>query len=168
MPKDFNALCRSVAQSVGFDLDPEAAIVNYYPLNATMGGHIDDAEHDLDKPIVSFSLGRSALFLLGGKTKLTKPKPFLLSSGDAVVMAGESRTWYHGVPCILSDKVERFLTSRDGTEELATKKWASDPNFTDVISYLQSNRVNMNSRQVRQKGTDEVWIDKKGTGCVKV
>lgn len=166
MPEEFQTLCRSVANCIGQDFIPEAAIINYYPLNSTMGGHIDDAEHDLEKPIVSFSLGRSGIFILGGKTKLEKTTSFLLRSGDAVVMSGESRVCYHGVPCILSDEVEKHLT-HDGTQELSMENWKDCPQFSDVIDYLSKNRVNMNSRQVRIQEQD-VWIEKNGTGCIKV
>ena len=34
-----------------------------------MGGHRDDLEVALDKPIVSWSMGRPAVFLLGGLNK---------------------------------------------------------------------------------------------------
>ncbi len=34
------------------------------------------------------SLGRSAIFLIGGRTKFIKPVPILLRSGDIMVMSG--------------------------------------------------------------------------------
>jgi alkylated DNA repair protein alkB family protein 1 len=63
---------------------------------------VDDAEHDLSKPIVSISLGCPAVFLLGGETRDTPPTAVLLRSGDAVVLAGESRRWYHGLPRVFT------------------------------------------------------------------
>ena len=41
------------------------------------------------------------MFLIGGPTKQTSPLPLLLNSGDIVVMSGESRLAYHGVPRVL-------------------------------------------------------------------
>ena len=60
------------------------------------------------------SFGQSGIFLIGGKTKQVKPVPILLQSGDVVIMSGESRLAYHGVPRILTspDKhVPRTLSS---------------------------------------------------------
>ena len=45
---------------------PDAALVNYYSAGDTLGGHCDDVERDMSKPIVSISLGCRAVFLLGG------------------------------------------------------------------------------------------------------
>ena len=100
-PADFAQFCRKLARVVGDDLQPEAAIVNYYPVGTTMGGHIDDAEHDMSRPIVSISIGCSAIFLLGGRDKSIRPTPLLLRSGDVVIMSGESRYAYHGVAYVI-------------------------------------------------------------------
>jgi alkylated DNA repair protein alkB family protein 1 len=34
-----------------------------------MGGHLDDGEPDQEHPILSFSLGLSCIFLIGGESK---------------------------------------------------------------------------------------------------
>ena len=47
-----------------------------------MTGHLDDAEIDQSSPIYSFSIGLSCIFLIGGKTKETKPVAVRLNSGD--------------------------------------------------------------------------------------
>ena len=39
------------------DFRAEAAIVNYYPMDATLSGHTDHSEHNLDAPLLSISLG---------------------------------------------------------------------------------------------------------------
>ena len=54
--------CRGCAS-----LQPDAALINYYSAGETLGGHRDDVEADLSKPIVSLSIGCDAIFLLGGK-----------------------------------------------------------------------------------------------------
>eukprot|EP01039_Chlorochromonas_danica_P007562 gene7562-8362_t len=169
-PIELTEICRFIAQEVHADLIPEAAIVNYYPLGSCMGGHLDDAEHTLNHPIVSLSIGCASVFLMGGRTKDIHPNALLLRSGDAVVMSGESRHCYHGVPVILSEAVEERLTGEttrihsyydrhhDGIEEMDKI----------VLSYLRSHRINMNVRQVRVDVTDEAsWVDKAGTGYVK-
>lgn len=167
-PEDFATLCKTVAHLVNTDFIPEAAIINFYPLGTSMGGHLDDAEHNLNTPIVSFSIGSSSLFLMGGKSKLIEPKSVLLRSGDAVVMSGESRLCYHGVPFILSQSIEDHLCSvenYDWRENLFKENDGSEAT-TQVIKYLMESRVNMNSRQVKKD--DEVeWLDKNGTPCIK-
>ena len=46
-----------------------ACIVNYYTTKSVMGGHRDDVEEAVDKPVVSISLGqRPAVFIVGGST----------------------------------------------------------------------------------------------------
>ena len=61
---------------------PESAIINYYGEKDSMTGHLDDAEIDQSSPIYSFSIGLSCIFLIGGKTKETKPVAVRLNSGD--------------------------------------------------------------------------------------
>ena len=50
------------------------AIVNFYSKDRLMGGHVDDAEYEMSKPIVSLSIGSKSIFLLGGETKDIEPK----------------------------------------------------------------------------------------------
>lgn len=68
-----------------------------------MGGHVDSAEHTHDSPVVSLSLGRSAIFLLGGATGEERPCSMLLHSGTAVMFGGPSRLRFHGVSRVLGD-----------------------------------------------------------------
>ena len=39
--------------------------------------------------------------MIGGKSKEVRPTPILLQSGDVVIMSGEARLAYHGVPRVL-------------------------------------------------------------------
>jgi len=43
----------------------KAAIVNFYPDGAVMGGHVDDAEWTAEPPVFSLSIGCPCVFLLG-------------------------------------------------------------------------------------------------------
>jgi alkylated DNA repair protein alkB homolog 1 len=168
-PPELTDVCRYVAQQVDTDLIPEAAIVNYYPLGSCMGGHLDDAEHTMSHPIVSLSIGRTALFLIGGRTKDIQPTPILLRSGDSVVMSGEARYCYHGIPGILSEEVEEKITGELSRlhSYMDEHKDSFDENKYTVCNYLRSNRINMNVRQVRTDVSTDSWIDKSGTGYVK-
>ena len=112
-------LCEYLAGLVGEKMEAEAAIVNFYPIGTYMSGHIDDAEHAMDEPIVSISLGCPAIFLIGGKNKNEKPTPILIRSGDVIVMSKDSRYAYHGIPGVVSHNfhhdIEHHQCKRHGT-----------------------------------------------------
>jgi alkylated DNA repair protein alkB family protein 1 len=157
-------MCQLAATKIDYEFVPEASIVNFYPLNSSMGGHLDDAEHDLTKPIVSISLGRSSIFLMGGRQKTADPIPILARSGDIVIMSGESRYCYHGVPCIISRELEKELCSEvlPNFDECVE---SPDEDTRHVLRYLQDHRINLNVRQVKIE--NEIWVEKTGTGHVK-
>lgn len=112
-PPNLAHLCKHLASLVGESMHAEAAIVNFYPTGTYMSGHLDDAEHVMNEPIVSISLGTPAIFLLGGKTKNDIPTAILIRSGDVIIMAKDSRYSYHGVPAILPHNFEKILASQD-------------------------------------------------------
>jgi alkylated DNA repair protein alkB family protein 1 len=70
------------ADAARFSYTTSAAIVNYYNTKSVMGGHKDDLEPALDKPLITFSMGRPAIFLLGGATREDTPVvPILVRPG---------------------------------------------------------------------------------------
>ena len=82
---------------------PEACLINVYAPSAHMGLHQDRDEHDLAAPVVSLSLGQTCLFRIGGTARRDPTRSFRLTSGDALVLAGEARLAFHGVDRIISD-----------------------------------------------------------------
>ena len=134
----------------------------------------------MTEPIVSVSLGCSGIFLLGGRSKDIAPVPILLRSGDVVVMSGESRYCYHGVPVILSQGLEETMfghlcplsldevgvgrammtDSREGNDLI----WSTDDlrDWNEVKAYLKTSRVNINARRVTVQ--DGYWENKNGSG----
>lgn len=80
---------------------PEACLVNYYSGGAKMGLHQDRDEEDFAAPVVSISLGDTALFRIGGTERGGKTKTIKLSSGDVLVMGGPSRLCFHGIDRVL-------------------------------------------------------------------
>ena len=158
-----------------------------------MGGHLDDAEHTMEKPIVSISLGCSAIFLMGGITKDVRPIPVLVRSGDVVIMSEESRRCYHGVPCIFPPNFS-CLVDQNKSLGLNTSDSLLNPGSAAyhslsqedqrIVDFLNEARINMNVRQVRVHACKEVlnsplddeedkkncedWLDKAGTGHVKL
>jgi DNA oxidative demethylase len=85
----------------GYPHDPEACLVNLYREGARMGLHRDEDEEDFSAPVVSVSLGDTAVFRIGGTERGSPTQSFKLSSGDVVVMGGQSRLRYHGVDRVL-------------------------------------------------------------------
>ena len=81
----------------GYPHDPEACLVNYYEPTARMGLHQDRDEQDFSAPVVSISLGDTCLFRIGGTKRNDPTRSLKLSSGDLVVLGGESRLAFHGV-----------------------------------------------------------------------
>lgn len=82
--------------------EPEACLVNYYREGARLGLHRDEDEKDFAAPVVSISLGDTAIFRIGGLERQGKTETLKLSSGDVLVMGGASRLRYHGVDRVLS------------------------------------------------------------------
>jgi len=98
MPGALLKLWREVA---GYPAPPEACLVNYYVGGAKMGLHQDKDEDDFAAPVVSVSLGDSAIFLIGGLTRKDPTHALELRSGDVVVLGGDDRLAYHGIDRIL-------------------------------------------------------------------
>lgn len=94
---------RAVAQT-GFhawaDATPDAALVNHYLPEASMGMH-RDADELTEAPVVSLSVGDACTFRFGNTETRTRPwTDVRLESGDLVVFGGRSRRAFHGVPTI--------------------------------------------------------------------
>lgn len=81
----------------GYAAPPEACLVNRYGPAARMGLHLDADEAAQDAPVVSVSLGDTALFRVGGPRRSDPTRSMRLSSGDVVVLGGQARRCYHGV-----------------------------------------------------------------------
>jgi alkylated DNA repair protein (DNA oxidative demethylase) len=80
---------------------PEACLVNFYGADAKMGLHQDRDEEDFEAPVVSISLGDTALFRVGGPTRGGKTQSLKLMSGDVLVLEGASRLAFHGIDRVI-------------------------------------------------------------------
>lgn len=85
----------------GYPHPPEACLVNLYRAGARMGLHRDEDEEDLAAPVVSISLGDTAVFRVGGPERGGRTETMRLASGDVLVMGGQSRLCHHGIDRIL-------------------------------------------------------------------
>lgn len=106
LPEDLKDLARVAAREAGMAIEPDICLINCYPEGGRLGLHQDKDERaetiEAGIPVVSFSLGDTAKYLIGGLRRKDPLKRVLLQSGDAVVMGGPSRLRYHGVSGILA------------------------------------------------------------------
>jgi alkylated DNA repair protein (DNA oxidative demethylase) len=84
-------------ETTGYNAPPEACLVNLYRTNARMGLHRDSDEEAIDAPVLSVSLGDSAIFRFGGTTRRGSTKTLKLQSGDVLMFGGPARLMYHGI-----------------------------------------------------------------------
>ena len=98
IPDALLALWRAVS---GYRHDPQACLVNFYNGGAKMGLHRDEDEEDFAAPVLSVSLGDTAVFRIGGPERGGKTETLKLASGDVLVMGGASRLCYHGIDRVL-------------------------------------------------------------------
>jgi DNA oxidative demethylase len=81
---------------------PDTALINFYDQQARMGMHQDKDEKS-DQPVVSLSIGDTAVFRFGNEQSRNRPYADIeLQSGDLFVFGGPSRFAYHGVPKVLA------------------------------------------------------------------
>ena len=98
VPRMLLDLWREVAS---YPSPPEACLINYYSGDAKMGIHQDKDEQDFDAPVLSVSLGDTAIFRAGGRSRRDPTRKIELRSGDVVVLGGEDRLAFHGIDRIL-------------------------------------------------------------------
>jgi alkylated DNA repair protein (DNA oxidative demethylase) len=76
---------------------PEACLINYYSTTAKMGLHQDRDEEDFNAPVVSLSLGDTALFRIGTSERTGPTQSIKLQSGDGLIFGGPARLDFHGI-----------------------------------------------------------------------
>lgn len=99
IPSDLLAAWADLAD---FPHPPEACLVNLYEAGARMGLHQDRDEETFEAPVVSVSLGDTALFRIGGLTRAGPTRSIRLASGDAFVFGGPARMVFHGIDRVMS------------------------------------------------------------------
>jgi DNA oxidative demethylase len=98
MPESFLDLARTAAAEASFArFEPDACLINRYAQGAGLGVHRDHDEADVGHPIVSVSIGASAVFLWGGLRRRDPLRRLPVHDGDVLVWGGASRLTYHGV-----------------------------------------------------------------------
>ncbi|KAM4542737.1 nucleic acid dioxygenase ALKBH1 isoform 1-T2 [Odontesthes bonariensis] len=158
-PADLHSLSVQISAACGFpEFSSEAAILNFYRPDSSLGIHVDESELDRTRPLLSFSFGQSAIFLLGGARRTDAPTAMFMHSGDVMVMSGPSRLLYHAVPRILPAPQERAeVLEHLGAASLqqgggGVLEPVSDADWAVCSRYIQSSRVNVTVRQVVAPG----------------
>lgn len=100
--------------------DPQACLINFYGPDARMGLHQDRDEETFDAPVLSVSLGATAVFRIGGRARRDPTRSLRLASGDVLVLGGDARLAYHGVDRIIKGTSE--LVKDDGRINLTLRR----------------------------------------------
>ncbi|XP_063993987.1 nucleic acid dioxygenase ALKBH1 [Diachasmimorpha longicaudata] len=144
MPIEVEEITKVIAKALGFDnFNAEAAIINFYRMNSTLAGHVDHSEDNLDAPLISVSFGQSAIFLIGGSKYEDPAHALFIHSGDVVVMSGESRLRYHGIP-----RIVRACKTPWDDEELRDDVLVDSKDWCTAKSFISDARININVRRV--------------------
>ena len=80
---------------------PQCCLINFYEAQARMGLHRDADEETFAAPVVSLSLGDSAVFRIGGPERRGPTTSLKLHSGDVMILGGAARLAYHGIDRVL-------------------------------------------------------------------
>ncbi|CAH8626025.1 unnamed protein product [Heterobilharzia americana] len=163
---------------------PEAAIINYYRTKTTMGFHSDDAEVDKEAPLVSISIGPTALFLLETSEPIqcqyvpihaesineqidyNSILPIFLHHGDIIIMSGKSRLARHAVPVIFFNTIPEVVSKLAERVSYTICVNSFNQNHTkdtcihckECWKYIESTRINMNVRQVMPVHRDDFEV----------
>ncbi|XP_070698641.1 nucleic acid dioxygenase ALKBH1 [Pempheris klunzingeri] len=158
-PADLHSLSLHITAACGFPgFNAEAGILNYYRSDSSLGIHVDESEIDHSRPLLSFSFGQSAIFLLGGICRQDPPTAMYMHSGDMMVMSGQSRLLYHAVPRIVPAPHGHAAVEMEGRSQAASLQdgtvveLVSEEDWAVCSRYLHSSRVNVTVRQVLGPG----------------
>lgn len=108
-----------------YEHEPEACLVNYYATGARMGLHQDRDEEAFAAPVLSLSLGDTAVFRYGGTKRGDPTRSVNLESGDALVLGGAARLAFHGVDRILAGS--STLLAEGGRFNLTVRRVSGEP-----------------------------------------
>ena len=98
IPDYLTEITGQAAAKAGFeDFAPDSCFINRYKPGVRLTAHIDQDEQDFSQPIVSISVGVSAIFQIFGEKRGGKAFNIRLNGGDLLIFGGPARRLYHGV-----------------------------------------------------------------------
>lgn len=109
----------------GYPHPPDACLINFYDAEARMGLHQDKDEEELAAPVVSLSLGDTALFRYGGLDRKDPTRSVKLRSGDAIIFGGPARLIFHGIDRLMPSSSN--LLPQGGRLNLTLRKVRQEP-----------------------------------------
>lgn len=113
IPESFKALAKNAAHVAGFkDFEPDACLINQYLIGTKLGSHQDKNEKDFSQPIVSVSIGLSAVFQIFGNQRAGQAINYRLYDGDVVVWGNSARLCYHGVRTLSAAELDPTCQQR--------------------------------------------------------
>ena len=91
-------------------------------MNAEIGSFQQDKDESpaslkRGSPVVSFSVGDSAVFAYGNERDPEKAEKIALESGDVLVFGGPARMIFHGVASIIPKSAPRELIERSNLRQ---------------------------------------------------
>jgi alkylated DNA repair dioxygenase AlkB len=158
-------------------IETVSAIMQHYDCqripSIKLGLHRDDSEeasllNEYGPPVVSFSLGCSAIFLWGGTERSSPVERVELLSGDVVVFGKKSRLNYHGIAKVIPGTEPALLRTRGRlniTVRQAVRESSYEPGFlspksaSDWGSENQPVRTAEHLKQARQTFIVRAWND---------
>ncbi|XP_034072470.1 nucleic acid dioxygenase ALKBH1 [Gymnodraco acuticeps] len=159
LPADLHLLSVQITAACGFPgFSAQAGILNYYRHDSSLGIHVDESELDHSRPLLSFSFGQSAIFLLGGVRREDPPTAMYMHSGDVMLMSGQSRLFYHAVPRIIPGPQGPTDLEMEGhrmaffSQDSTLGGVLSEEDWVLCTRYIQSSRLNVTVRQVLGPG----------------
>ena len=122
------------------------------PLGAELSLHQDRNENDAWAPIVSVSLGLSAVFLWGGKHRSDPVRRMHLESGDIVVWGGPARFVYHGVAPLKEGQhpltgAARIISPSEKSSDMVGSPDCTSPSSRAITAIAHDPREAIRSRQ---------------------
>jgi DNA alkylation damage repair protein AlkB len=143
-PPPFPPDIAEVLKSLFPQIDPQAAILNFYSPKDTLSMHRDVSE-ECDRGLISLSFGCDAIFVVGNDDG-SKTATIRLRSGDALLMSKSSRFAWHGVPKVLASTCPQWL------EQWPTLG-GSGSSFDQWKGWMAGKRINLNVRQMSENST---------------
>lgn len=130
-------IIKSIQPLTGYnvkDWKAEAGIINFYQPGDSLTAHQDKSELNKNAPLISLSFGLECVFLFGTDDRSTKPIALNVKSGDIIIMSGEARKAFHGVPRVF--------------EKTFPEELLAGEEFDTIREFMRHTRMNINVRQV--------------------
>ncbi len=113
MPKVFKQVAQDAAAKAGYKaFEPDTCLINQYLIGSKLGSHQDKNERDFKHPIVSVSIGLTAVFQVFGDSRSGIKAQFPLYDGDVMVWGKSARLMYHGIKTLTADPLNPQLKQR--------------------------------------------------------